>query len=532
MRPQYVSPSTQGMTVLLSGPTSISTTIGLKPSSPGCSQTTSGTTCTVSFALVPCPSAAKCYTGSIATYDAVQCRGSTCVIPPGANALSANENVALSVELGKSNSIGLTLDGIPVSAILVPAASSSLTQNPQGGFFLPKCTIEPQKVSVVGVDAGGNNIVGPGAPVPALSSNDTTHLAVATPPPASSTFHLVPPSSLRSATIPNAGAVVQLTATVTPRSESGASVAQTAHVNVTFDKTVCGVITEYSIPTGNGFPFGIAAGSDGAMWFTEVGGNKIGRITTAGAITEASVPTPYAGALEIAAGPDGALWFTEEDVGQIGRITTGGTITETPLPSSTSGPGAITAGPDGALWFTEIFANRIGRLTTGGTITETLVPTPDSVPAAIGAGPDGALWFTENSSGRVGRITTDAIPTITDTATPTAGSFPLGIVTGPDGALWFTECGVSKIGRITTGGSITEMALTSGTKPTGIAVGPDGALWFTEYCGNEIGRITTGGSIMEFSVPTGASFPRGIALGPNGELWFTESSANQVARLQ
>src|SRR6516164_8416780 len=91
MRPQYVSPSTQGMTVLLSGPTSISTTIGLKPSSPGCSQTTSGTTCTVSFALVPCPSAAKCYTGSIATYDAVQCRGSTCVIPPGANALSANE---------------------------------------------------------------------------------------------------------------------------------------------------------------------------------------------------------------------------------------------------------------------------------------------------------------------------------------------------------------------------------------------------------------------------------------------------------
>jgi hypothetical protein len=55
----------------------------------------------------------------------------------------------------------------------------------------------------------------------------------------------------------------------------------------------------------------------------------------------------------IAAGPDGALWFTEEDGNKIGRITTDGLITEYPLPTAKSFPVGITAGPDGALWFTD-----------------------------------------------------------------------------------------------------------------------------------------------------------------------------------
>jgi hypothetical protein len=40
-----------------------------------------------------------------------------------------------------------------------------------------------------------------------------------------------------------------------------------------------GTFTEYPIPTQFATPIGIAAGSDGALWFTEFQGNKIGRIT-------------------------------------------------------------------------------------------------------------------------------------------------------------------------------------------------------------------------------------------------------------
>jgi streptogramin lyase len=58
----------------------------------------------------------------------------------------------------------------------------------------------------------------------------------------------------------------------------------------------------------------------------------------------------------ITAGPDGNLWFTEERGNQIGRITPAGTVTEFPIPNGNSQPAGITAGPDGNLWFTEQFA--------------------------------------------------------------------------------------------------------------------------------------------------------------------------------
>jgi hypothetical protein len=48
--------------------------------------------------------------------------------------------------------------------------------------------------------------------------------------------------------------------------------------------TTTGVLTEFPVPTSNSAPTGIALGSDGNLWFTEVGANKIGRITTAGVL--------------------------------------------------------------------------------------------------------------------------------------------------------------------------------------------------------------------------------------------------------
>jgi streptogramin lyase len=114
------------------------------------------------------------------------------------------------------------------------------------------------------------------------------------------------------------------------------------------------VITEYPVPTAESNPPFIAAGSDGALWFTEYSANdKIGRITTGGSITEYVNPTANSYPSAIAAGPDGALWFTEYSADKIGRITTGGSITEFTIPAANSYPGDIAAGPDGALWFTE-----------------------------------------------------------------------------------------------------------------------------------------------------------------------------------
>jgi sugar lactone lactonase YvrE len=108
-------------------------------------------------------------------------------------------------------------------------------------------------------------------------------------------------------------------------------------------------------------PSSIAAGSDGALWFTENGGQKIGRITTAGAISEYPLPNANANPDGMAEGPDGAVWFIEQ--AQVGRITTSGTIVSYPLASAaTDSINGMVTGPDGAVWFTERVGNAIVRV--------------------------------------------------------------------------------------------------------------------------------------------------------------------------
>ena len=90
------------------------------------------------------------------------------------------------------------------------------------------------------------------------------------------------------------------------------------------------------------------------------GQDSIGRITTSGKVSsfrDASIRGPRA----IAAGPDGALWFTNNRGDSIGRITTGGKVSSF-RHASIDGPWGITAGPDGALWFTNDGSDSIGRI--------------------------------------------------------------------------------------------------------------------------------------------------------------------------
>ena len=94
-------------------------------------------------------------------------------------------------------------------------------------------------------------------------------------------------------------------------------------------------------------------------------------------------------------GPDGALWFTESTGNRIGRITTGGTITHYDVPTSSSDPSGITQGP-GGLWFTEFNTGQLAQITTAGLITE--YPGVGVGPSAIAVGRDGALWYTESDA--------------------------------------------------------------------------------------------------------------------------------------
>ena len=217
------------------------------------------------------------------------------------------------------------------------------------------------------------------------------------------------------------------------------------------DPDVAVVVTEYRAGiTAGSFPFGIAAGPDGNLWFTEQSANRIGKITPAGVVTEYSAG--------ISAG---------------------------------SGPGGIAAGPDGNLWFTETQypGDHVGKITPAGVVTEYHAGiSASSFPYWIATGRDGNLWFTEQSGNRIGKITPAGV--VTEYSAGRTG-FPLGIAAGPDGNLWFTKVEPDRIGKITPAGVVTlyRVGITAGSRPFGIAAGPDGNLWFTED-DDRVGKIT------------------------------------------
>ena len=268
-------------------------------------------------------------------------------------------------------------------------------------------------------------------------------------------------------------------------------------------------------------------------------GNKIGRITPAGVITEFPIPTAQQRPYGITAGPDGNLWFTEFDQQQdrtdhdgrrrhrvlrphgqqrahtgspLARTATSGSPSTTATRSGgsrTAGvdhgvpgpnrlhsiPAAITAGPDGNLWFTEGTGNKIGRITTAGVITEFSALTATSQPAGIAAGPDGNLWFTEYNGNNIGRITTGSLtpqPVTVDAHTQTGSSSNLN--------------GVLEPGEIAQVAPSWKNTLTTPQGFTGQATnltGPAGPTYTIHTASADYGNSVAGGTTQDCNTATG-----------------------------
>ena len=342
-----------------------------------------------------------------------------------------------------------------------------------------------------------------------------------------------------------------------------------------------GAISEFPTAPGSR-PLAIVAGPDGALWFTQIGANRIGRMTTDGVLTdEWTVPTPNSQPDGIAIGPDGSVWFAEVLGNRIGRLMPDGTIVEYPVPTPDSRPTEVAVGPDGHVWFTErgtIAApgSKVGKVDPSTGSVSDYVVRPGSRPLGIVAGPDGNMWFTEQAGNRVGRISTAGV-LLDEYEMPLPNSQPWEPTVGPDGAIWFTQFTGNRIGRVTVDGTLTEYAIpTPASGPNVIVSGPDpnpahdcahqrqsgsglfatrsatggaaasafgacvaamaqsDSLWFAETLRNKIGRITTTGVVTEFPIPSADTQPVGVAAGPDGHVWFAESATatgNRIGRL-
>ena len=298
-------------------------------------------------------------------------------------------------------------------------------------------------------------------------------------------------------------------------------------------------VVEYHIPSP-GVPEHIAAGADGALWFSERYTTQIGRVTVGGRFKLYSFNQNNHHSTDITAGPDGALWFTfpnsvtPYDTGKIGRITTGGISSFFPIPW-VSDAESITTGPDGNLWFADHVAAALGRVTTTGTFTKFPVPGPQGTyPWALTAGSDGALWFTDFNGHRIGRMATDGQPTFFPVAD--GDGYPNAIASGPDGNIWFTTDDEAKVGKLTPAGAMTMYQVDhqpgNYISLGGIASVSSTTLAFTYFDlvtgESKIGRITTSGAITALPTPTPEGSPLAITAGPGG-IWFTELAGPSVA---
>ena len=221
-RPQYISPATQALAVTITGPTALSEGINLTTGNSNCTVNLySNLVCTVNLALAPCPGNTACYTGTFTTYDQAYTNAnggsctplSSCTQPAGTKALSQAQSVSFLVAAGAANNLPITLGGVP-AAVAVLSSAGTISGNALTGFVLP--TTQSGKMSVLGVDADGNYILGPGAPTVGLTTSDATQFTVT--PIGTSAPNLF---TIANASSNPAGAL--LTATVTPTAASGAS---------------------------------------------------------------------------------------------------------------------------------------------------------------------------------------------------------------------------------------------------------------------------------------------------------------------
>jgi virginiamycin B lyase len=159
-----------------------------------------------------------------------------------------------------------------------------------------------------------------------------------------------------------------------------------------------GKIAEYSVPMQNAHPYGIVSADDGGLWFCELTGQGLGRVNPAtGAITEYTPPEPNVHPRRLVA-TRGAIYFTDYGGGRLGRLTLADKKFK--MWNSPSGgksePYGITVDSTGKIWYEESAAgaNKLVRFNPAVEVfAEFPMPAPDSSVRNIVRDAHGRLWM-------------------------------------------------------------------------------------------------------------------------------------------
>lgn len=211
----------------------------------------------------------------------------------------------------------------------------------------------------------------------------------------------------------------------------------TVWITVSFDREFVvrisnGTISE--LPNSPECTDSLGRAGDGVMWCRTSSG--LTRLNAAGGGTTYPANKFAAYPYAIAAGPVGSIWFgryfggtifTSPDDGEVGYLdAASGAITAFNTGERTA-PADLVRGPDNAMWFASIGAAKgIGHLNAAG--QGALTQVGGYAPRSLTFGPDGAVWFTDAANNVIVRVATSELQ-VTN-VDPGAGSVFAPGVTG------------------------------------------------------------------------------------------------------
>ena len=159
-----------------------------------------------------------------------------------------------------------------------------------------------------------------------------------------------------------------------------------------------GKIAEYSVPTQDAHPYGIISVDDGGLWFCELSGRKLGRVDPAsGAIAEYAPSESGVEPRRLVA-VKGAIYFTDAGGGRLGRLTLADKkfkLWDSPSGSG-SEPYGIAADSAGKIWYEESAAdaNKLVRFDPVVEVFRTYpMPAPNSSVRNMARDAKGRLWM-------------------------------------------------------------------------------------------------------------------------------------------
>ncbi len=221
---------------------------------------------------------------------------------------------------------------------------------------------------------------------------------------------------------------------------------------------------EYKIDGNDSWPFNLAIGKDGGIWFTERASGKVGRLDPAtGKIQHYEPPTRGAGPAGLAVSSQtGKVWFTESYADRIGILDpSSGEIREIKMGDKstglTTGPAGLCIDSDGGVWFSKL-DGKLGHIASGSETIEIIdLPAEVRRPAGITAA-KGDVWAAALDGNLLLRyhpatheFSTFPLPTgaadLSPAVPPNARTArPFGIAVDGQGNVWFSEQYTGKLG--------------------------------------------------------------------------------------